>query len=288
MEYTKSKCYSFEYEEYEEQGKNQTTMLQEILNDKELPELEEINIGCWGEMWEDSCQELLDGIVEHKDAFAHIKSLCIGDVDFEICEISWIIQGDYSKLWDALPNLEHLLIKGSTELELGDISHSNLKCLEILCGGLPGNVIKSVTNAKLPNLECLRLYLGSDNYGFDGDAQMIQELLEKTDFPKLVSLALMDSEMQDEVTKLVLESKYISQVNALDFSLGTLTDEVGALLLETIPKYPNIEYLNIDENFLSDEMVEKLMALPIEVESDSQKEDEEYDGEIWRYASVTE
>lgn len=288
MEYQKTKRYSYEYEDYEENGKDQKELLETILNDKELPELEEINIGCWGEMWEDSCQELLDGFVAHKDAFAHIKSLCIGDVDFETCEISWIIQGDYSKLWAALPNLEHLLIKGSTDLVLGDIAHSNLKSLEILCGGLPKNVITSVTHASLPNLECLRLYLGSEDYGFDGDADTIGTLLKESDFPNLQCLAIMDSEIQDDVVKLVLESKYIKNVNTLDFSLGTMTDEAGALLAEQLGNYPNIKSLHVDENYLSDAMIEKLSALSIEVTADEQKEEDDYDGEIWRYASVTE
>lgn len=288
MEYQKTKRYSYEYEEYEEQGKDQKDLLKTILSDKELPELEELDIGCWGEMWEDSCQELLDGFVAHKDALSHIKSLCIGDVDFETCEISWIIQGDYSKIWAAFPNLEHLLIKGSTDLVLGDIAHNNLKSLEILCGGLPEDVITSITQSSLPNLECLRLYLGSEDYGFDGDADTIQALLKNSNFPNLHCLAIMDSEIQDDVVKLVLDSDYIKKVNELDFSLGTLTDEAGILLLERLPQYPNIRSLHVDENYLSDSLIQKLHTLSIEVTADEQKEEDDYDGEIWRYASVTE
>ena len=288
MEYQKTKCYSYEYEEYEEQGKDQKDLLKTILSDKELPELEELDIGCWGEMWEDSCQELLDGFVAHKDALSHIKSLCIGDVDFETCEISWIIQGDYSKIWAAFPNLEHLLIKGSTDLVLGDIAHNNLKSLEILCGGLPEDVITSITRSSLPNLECLRLYLGSEDYGFDGNADTIQALLKNSNFPNLHCLAIMDSEIQDDVVKLVLDSDYIKKVNELDFSLGTLTDEAGTLLLERLPQYPNIRSLHVDENYLSDSLIQKLHTLSIEVTADEQKEEDNYDGEIWRYASVTE
>ena len=288
MEYQKTKRYSYEYEEYEEQGKDQKDLLKTILSDKELPELEELDIGCWGEMWEDSCQELLDGFVAHKDALSHIKSLCIGDVDFETCEISWIIQGDYSKIWAAFPNLEHLLIKGSTDLVLGDIAHNNLKSLEILCGGLPEDVITSITRSSLPNLECLRLYLGSEDYGFDGDADTIQALLKNSNFPNLHCLAIMDSEIQDDVVKLVLDSDYIKKVNELDFSLGTLTDEAGILLLERLPQYPNIRSLHVDENYLSDSLIQKLHTLSIEVTADEQKEEDDYDGEIWRYASVTE
>ena len=56
--------------------------------------------------------------MEHKEKFQNIKSLFVGDMEMEECEVSWIEQADYSKIWEALPKLEKLTIKGSTGLKL--------------------------------------------------------------------------------------------------------------------------------------------------------------------------
>lgn len=74
----KSKRFSYSYEDTEA-GKNASTMISEIMADPELEQLEEIVIGCWGEAWDDEAgaQPLVDGIVENKEKFSHIKSLFI-------------------------------------------------------------------------------------------------------------------------------------------------------------------------------------------------------------------
>lgn len=288
----KSKTYAYTYEDYEDNNKTSKTMIEEIMHDPELSSLDEIVIGSWGNAWDDQdegSQALIDGIVANKDKFSHIKSLFVGDMDYEECEVSWIIQADYSKLWQALPQLEKLRIKGSQELELGEIAHDNLKHLEIICGGLPAYVFESIQKAKLPALETLILYIGVDNYGFDGNKATIQTLLEKSDFPKLTYLGLTDSEIQDEVTEIALNSKYMDQLSALDLSMGSLSDKGGQLLLERIPQFPNIKKLELEYHFMSEEMMKKLQALEgVDVNVDDPQEEDEYDGEIYRYPMLTE
>ena len=283
----KSKTYSYDYDAYEE-GKSSKTMMGDILADPELPELEEIVIGSWGDSWEGSAQIMLDEMVANKEKFAHIKSLFVGDMDFEECEVSWIIQGDYEKVIGALPNLEKLTIKGSTDLSLGKVAHDKLESLEIICGGLPSEVIKSIQEAKLPSLKSLQLYLGEENYGFDGDADTIKELLEHSDFPKLEHLGICDSDIQDAVTEVVLDSKYMKQITSLALSMGTLTDKGGQLLLEKMPAFGNIKTLDLHYHFMSDEMMKDLEKLPMEVDVDEQNQPDEWNGEVYYYAMLTE
>lgn len=283
-----AKKYFYDYEEYEEQGKGPAAMTEEILADPDLPGLDELVIGAWGNCREDNCQPLLDGIAAHADRFSQIRKLFVGDMDYEECEVSWIIQGDFSALWAALPGLRELTIKGSTDLVLGDICHENLESLTIICGGLPSDVIRSVQNAKLPNLKKLQLYIGIEDYGFDGNLDTIREFLKKADFPALTYLGLVDSEIQDEVTEAVLASKFMGQIDTLDLSLGTLTDKGGALLLEKLPAWPNIKKLDVQYHYLSDEMMEKLSAFPIEVDVTEQNEVEVYHGETYMNAMLTE
>lgn len=283
----KSKKFFYTWDDIEEGNKNAGTIIQDILESSELPEIEELVIGCWGECYDNPGQPIVDGIVEHKEKFQHIKSLFIGDMEFEECEVSWIEQADYAKLWEALPNLEKLTIKGSTDLKLGNVEHNNLQELEIICGGLPKEVIQSLANAKLPELVSLKLYIGVEDYGFDGDIEDIKALLANP-FPKLKKLGLTDSEIQDEITAEVVKSTYMNQITELELSMGSLTDKGGAILLEEVPKHSNITILNLEYHYMSDEMMKKLSGLPIVVLLDEQQEEDDWDGEIYRVPMLTE
>lgn len=284
----KSKTYRYDYDEYESGDKGAETLIGDILADPEFADLTELIIGDWGNTWEDDCQRIIDGIVENADKFSHIEKLFIGDMNYEECEVSWIMQGNYSSLWAAMPQLKSLTIKGSTDLRLGKIRHDNLEELVIICGGLPVSVIQSIQGAELPALKKIQLYIGIEDYGFDGDADTIREFLEKADFPKLEYLGITDSEIQDELAEVVLESKFMGQIHTLDLSMGTLTDMGGGLLLEKIPLWPNIQTLDVHYNYLSDEMADKLERLPIKVDASESEEPDEYDGEIYMNAMLTE
>lgn len=283
------KKYYHEYEDYED-GKTAETMVGEILADPEFQNIDELIIGDWGGAYEESCQAVLDGIADNADRFSHITSLFVGDMDYEECEISWIIQGDYSRIWEAMPQLKEITVKGSTDLKLGKIKHSNLESLTIICGGLGSDVIKEIEEAELPELKKLLVYIGSENYGFDGDADTVRSLLANSDFPELEYLGIADSEIQDELTAVVLDCKYIDSITTLDLSCGTITDKGGELLLKKLPELKNLKKLDLSYNYLSDEMKEKLTAAAPAVEmdlSDSQEADE-WDGELWYNAMVTE
>lgn len=285
----KSKKFSYDWDDYEGGKKNAETMFEEILSDDELESLDELIIGCWGESWDNDVQPIIDGIVANKEKFSGIKHLFVGDMEYDECEVSWIEQGDYSKLWAALPKLEYLTIKGSQNLSLGEISHDNLVQLEIICGGLPVDVIKSIGNAKLPSLEKISLYIGIEDYGFDGSVDDIREMLEKSDLPKLKSLGILDSEIQDEIAEVVVKSKYMSQITSLDLSCGTMTDKGGQIILDALPSYKNIKEVDLHYHFMSDEMVDKLDNLEgVDIDTDEQEEEDEWDGEVYRYPMLTE
>lgn len=285
----KSKKYAITYEQYDE-GMSLEDMVKGILEDPEFPQLNELIIGCWGDAWDDGCQTILDAIVADADKFSHIEKLFVGDMDYEECEVSWIIQGNYSKLWKAMPQLKGLTIKGSSELTLGEICHENLEELTIICGGLPKNVFEELQQAKLPNLKKLLLYIGIEDYGFDGDENTVKDLLEKADFPKLEYLGIADSEIQDELTEVVLESKFMGQIHTLDLSCGTLTDKGAKLLLEKLGQYPKVKKLDLHHHYLSEEMMKRLETelSGIELDLSDPNEKEEWNGRIWMNAMLTE
>ncbi len=282
-----AKRYAYDYEEYEE-GKGPSVMVEEILADPEFAGVTDLTIGSWGSAYEDDCQPIIDGIVENAERFSHIEKLFIGDMDFEECEVSWIMQGNYGKLWAALPDLKELTIKGSTELGLGEIIHENLEALTIICGGLPTEIIEEIERARLPKLKKLLLYIGSDNYGFDGNADTIRRFLENADFPELEYLGIVDSEIQDELTEAVLESKFMGQIHTLDLSCGTLSDKGGKLLLEKLPQYGNIKKLDVHYHFMTEKMEKQLRELSLEVDASDRNKPDSYRGETYMYAMLTE
>lgn len=284
-----SKKYMYTWEDMDESNEilDSKTLSESIINDAELSQIEELIIGCWGESWENGAQPIIDMMVENKEKFSHIKSIFIGDMEYDECEVSWIEQGDYSKLWDALGNLEEIKIKGSTNLELGEIHHDKLKKLTIECGGIPKNVLNSIANAKLPALEHLEIYIGIDNYGFDGDIDDIKAVLNG-DFPNLQYLGIVDSDIEDDIVEAVLKSKYVGKVSTLDFSKGSLTDKGGEMLLEAIPKNPNVKCLNLEYHYMSEKMCRNLHGLSIDVNTNDAQTADEYDGEVWYYPLLTE
>ncbi len=266
-----------------------STLAEEILNDPELPEVTELIIGCWGECYDNNVQPILDMMAENKEKFQHVEHLFVGDMEYDECEVSWIEQGDYSALWSALPHLKRLTIKGCNDgLRLGTIDHGELESLEIICGGLRKDVIEELAAANLPNLTRLNLYLGVEDYGFDGDIETIRDLLKARYIRNLRYLGLGDSEIQDEVVEEVLSLGSLFDIRVLDFSNGTLTDKGGKLLLDHAAKLRNLEKLDLTHHYLSDGMMKRLVQAELPVVLEDQQEADEYDGELWMYPMLTE
>ena len=96
FEMLKSKKYYYTGDQiWDDDGKDvdSLTLANEIIADEELATLDELIVGCWGESYDNSVQQLLDVFVENKDKLQHISKMFIGDMEFEECEVSWIEQG---------------------------------------------------------------------------------------------------------------------------------------------------------------------------------------------------
>ena len=270
------------YTDYDEEA----DLVEKILGDKRLPEIKYLTIGYWQSCGEgEDCQSIIDMFSDHKDKFSHITSLYMGDIESEENELSWICQGNYSKIWDALPNLETLIIKGSNGLVLGDVSHKKLKSLELISGGTDKQTFEELAKADLPNLEKLVVYVGVEDYGYSGDISVVKPLLNKNLFPKLTYLGIVDAEEQDKVVEMVLESDILKNLKVWDTSYGVLTDEGANKIIENADKVKHLEKIIIEWHFISPETEKKLKKLPCKVLlSDSQfDEDEDY-----RYPMYTE
>ncbi len=267
-----------------DEGSTILSVLDAVVSDPKAKDITALIIGSWEEAFDTSVQPLIDLLIKHSDVFKNLKALFVAEMTYEENEISWIQQGDYSDFWAAYPQLEHLQTRGMEGLSFGDIDHENLKTLIVETGGLGVNVIQQVANAKLPSLEHLELWLGDENYGWDGSVDDIELLLSVENRPALKFLGLKNSEITDEITVFVATSPILAQLTTLDVSMGNLSDKGAEAILSNKDKFGHLSKLNLSHHYLSNSMMDKLLALSIPLDlGDQEKED---DGE--RYIEVSE
>lgn len=263
-------------------------MLEELSESEKAGEIEKLEIGYWGEDLPENCSDkIVEFLIEKKDIFSNIKSIFFADIDSEENEISWIELCDMGVLINSYPKLEEFTVKGSNGLRFEKLKHTNLKKLTVICGGLGSDTIDDIINAELPNLEHLELYLGVEDYGFNGNVEDVLPIINGELFPKLRYLGLKDSEIQDEIAEAIAESVVLDKIDVLDLSMGTLTDKGGEALLNS-SKLKNLKKINLEYHYMSDKMMIKLKKTGIDINMDDQQEADEYDGELYMYPAVTE
>jgi Leucine Rich repeat len=251
--------------------------------------LEALVIGMWGDPYDNSADAILDKLVSLAPELPRLRALFIGDMTYEECEISWIVQGSYNKLLEAYPKLESLRIRGANSLKLAPFTHEGLREFVIECGGLPSTVARALAQSAMPSLERLELWLGTENYGFDGDVDLYRAVTAKLVTPGLRYLGLRDAEIADQLAQWLAGEAWIEQLETLDLSLGTLGDE-GAAALFGSTHIRKLTRLDLSHHFISQEWQDKLAALPVEIVLDDPQEDEDdaEDNEIYRYVAVGE
>lgn len=275
---------SVDYDQYEN-GVNMTDLIEELAGKDESLQLESLIIGDWGGAYENDSGDVVEALVRLKERFPRLTKLFIGDMTFEECEVSWINQSNLAPLLAAYPELRSLTIKGSTGLQLDPARHEKLEELVIICGGLGKDVIASISEGSLKRLKKLELYLGVENYGFDGSLGDVLSLIEPGKFPELTYLGLKDSEIQDEIAIALADAPILDQLHTLDLSMGTLTDK-GAEALINSDKIRKLQLLDLSYHYMSEEMMERWKRTGLNVDISDRQDNG--DDEDYRYPSLTE
>lgn len=273
-----------EYDGAEDEVKN---MLTAFFNDPKINEVDSFVIGQWGPEHDEGPGSIIQLLVDNKDKLQHIKGIFFGDITYEENEVSWIENGNHSPILAAFPNLEFYQIRGGNGLSLGAINHPKLKKLVIQTGGLSKSVYAEISKANLPALEHLELWLGSDYYGFDASPEEVAAAYRGTSdnhLPSLKYLGLRNSEIADDLAKLLKGDAILERIEELDFSRGIIGD-VGAEALVDNPAIKNLKKLDLHHNFISDDWAEKLNDLGIKVDLKERTPDADEDD---RYISVSE
>ncbi|WP_234325980.1 leucine-rich repeat domain-containing protein [Streptomyces sp. NRRL S-495] len=220
-------------------------------------------LGPWWTQDYTPVSEALTRIVADADRFPALEGLVIGDVSYEDCEISWLEMSDVTPALTAFPGLTDLVVRG-----------------------LPAEVVRGVAASELPALESLELWFGVDEYGGDATIDDVAPLLTGTRLPALRHLGLQNSEFQDEIAAAVAHAPVVAQLSTLSLSMGVLSDEGAAALLDGQP-LTHLKSLDLHHHYLTEAMQERVReALPgVDVDlSDAEEEDEDE----WRYVEVSE
>jgi hypothetical protein len=220
---------------------------------------------CFGGEGGDS-RAVVEALVNASDRLPNLRALFLGDLPYSDMEISWIQQSDLTGLLTAFPQLEHFRARGGGSLVLHKCEHPQLRSLAFEASNLPSAVVRAVGDSKLPKLEHLELWLGTDAYGADTTVEDLAGILKGKGLPALHTLALRNSEIADHIAGVLGKSPLLKQLRVLDLSLGAL-DDWGAEALLAIPGLARLEKLDIHHHYVSPELVQRLKALGIQVDS---------------------
>ncbi|KJV35262.1 STM4015 family protein [Luteibacter yeojuensis] len=262
---------------------SQAELLADFFSKVAPASVEALVIGVWSEAYDKGPEGYLDGLIARRGELSNLKALFVGDMTFEDCEISWIIQAPYNALLDAFPGLAALRVRGSSKLGLEPFEHAGLQELAIECGGLPSDIVDAIAASTLPALHTLELWLGDDNYGFDGDLALYQRLLGAIDPGRLRHLGLRDASITDELAVWLAGETWLGSLDTLDLSLGTIGD-VGAKALCESPNLGRLQRIDLSHHYISEAWQQKLAALPCTVVLDEPTTEDEGD----RYVAVSE
>ncbi|MFY1637697.1 STM4015 family protein [Solwaraspora sp. WMMB335] len=241
-------------------------------------------IGDWGEAWDRAFPVRV--LVDAAPRLTKLRAVFLGEMTFEECEISWILQPDVTPLLAAYPHLEVLRVRGTSSLELTPVRHAGLREFAIESGGLPVTVTRALADSELPACTHLELWLGTGDYGRDTTVDELGPILDGSRLPALRTLGLRNAENADEVAAALATAAVVPRLDTLDLSLGTLTDTGAAALLAGQP-LTHLRRLDLHRHYLSAEMTARLPAVltGVEVDVTDRLEADEYMG---RYVAVGE
>lgn len=261
--------------EYEAE-KSSEELLESLAAQPGAEKLTRLVVGAWFEACEGgSSEKIVAKLVELAPKFPNLKALFLGDITYEECELSWIVQTDVGPLLKAYPKLEVLRIRGGSSLSFSRVQHPSLCQLAIETGGLSRSTLRELFQCEFPALEHLELLLGEENYGFDGSVEDLQPLLTGKLFPQLKALGLMNSVISNDIAAVLVNSPLADRLESIDLSMGTLDDE-GARSLMGLASKKNLQCLTLSHHYVSAKTLEALTkALPFDVIADDPKEVED-------------
>lgn len=279
--YIKSAALRIDYEAAE-QGVDAQVVLRSLVRHPSSKFIQEIILGY---IYSDEVnyQDAIDVLIEAGQRLS-VKSLFIGDFAMvDDTEVSWSHLGNCAQLWPLYPNLEKVILQ-SGSMTLGNIRLPALKSFEVRTGGLDRHCIESINKAHWPKIESLTIWFGAEDYGSEGSIDDLQDIFSGKNLTHLTHLGLMNCEFTDQICEAIGQTTIAKQLQTLDLSKGTMTDEGAHALARHKDVFSNLRQLNIDSNYLSNEGTEALSQFCAQVSNRHQQDADEWGA----YVSVGE
>lgn len=247
--------------------------------------LQELEVGVI--RWEYNAQDVEMVIAEAAKApFAKtLRSLAFGEVEGIDIDCAHHPIGDLAGITkDAFPALRELTMWG-TEISLGDLDLPKLEMLVVQTCGLSQDNVAKIANGELPSLNYLDIWFGSEDYGNDNTIESIEPILQSAKWPKLTHLGLMNCPFTDDICGRLGSSSIVKQLESLDLSMGTMTDDGARALLQHRAALAHLKTIDIGQTYVTPGMVADLRSIGPQIVAEDMREDEDPE---YRYVVVAE
>ena len=166
-----------------------------------------------------------------------------------------------NRILSSFPSLELLILRGKISVTDGELEHQNLKILMIEGLGVSDKTLEDLFRVKLPLLSRLDIWIGTrywrwgNRRDFDDEPDEMNKsifapLFSCQIYPKLIHLALIDADFTDEIAYEIAASDILKNLEVLDLSRGSLTDEGADILINS--KYINhLKTLDLSGHYCS-------------------------------------
>lgn len=220
VEHPESTCYRLRIT-WDNEDEELPALLDQFAEHPNAPNVTELIIGAWStEMFDEGPEDTVAKLIEIAPRLSGLEALMFGDITYEESEISWIENQNLAPLVHAYPNLKEFRARGGNSLELDGLKHETLEKLVLETGGLSTKCINDAVNAKCPELKHFEIWLGVEDYGFDGSVHNVRPLLTGSVFPKLEYLGLRNSAITDDIA-IALKSAEAADMSSVTVSGST-------------------------------------------------------------------
>ena len=193
-----------------------------------------------------------------KASLPGLRHLFVGDFVYpDETEMSWSELGGVTDFLKAFPKLESLRCR-SGSIGAKSLDHKELRSLTLESGGIGPAMTKLVGKAKLPKLENLELWIGTEEWGGYGPFSDYTPLLAGKSCPNLKHLRFRNAEQADDLVEVIAKSKILPQLETVDLSKGMFTPRGARLLIEHKDAFAHLQTLDLSECLLGADVIKDL------------------------------
>jgi len=226
-----------------------------------------INMNAWLE-YENGINDIAKAILNHGELpFLEQLILSCSSANSD-SEDEYYPLGDLSSLWDLLPSLKSLHLRGLSfdqydvddvmydgNTVLGNIKTEQLHSFSRSSLDFSRNELDFILQAKWPELVNLKLTM---SHSAELTADDLAPLFDKDRFPKLETLAISSCNCFDQLLPKIVNSELISQLTKLEFSYGEFKEAGIQCLIDNKEKFSQVKIISLGSQDMTNETEELL------------------------------